>query len=256
VPQDNFAELAEEARRIAAENARLLERLAGEERRFRLISRGVLRVQEAERGRISRELHDGVGQCLTALKLQLDLTLLAARAEAPALAERLEELRELAEQALQEVRQIARLIRPQMLDELGLLPTLQWLTRSLGERSGIAIELVHAGLDERLDPDVETLAFRVVQEALTNVVRHSAAPSASVSLAQAGGRLKLSVSDSGKGFDPAGVPAGDAGAGFGLKGMRDRVQLLGGHFAVTSSAGAGTRIEAEVPTAPPRETLR
>lgn len=240
--------IAAEAARITAEYARLLERLAEGERRFRTISRGVVRVQEAERSRISRELHDGVGQSLTALKMQLELLEQDARAAGSPLTKRLADLLSLADGALQEVRQISRLIRPQMLDELGLLPTLQWLTRTFGERTGIAIALVHHGIEERLDPDVETLAFRVVQEALTNVAKHAAAPSAEVRLHRSGGRLALAIEDRGSGFDAQSVlTSGDEERTFGLRGMRDRVQLLGGRFAIASTPGEGTRVDVEVP---------
>ncbi len=240
--------IAAEVARITAENARLLERLAEGERRFRTISRGVVRVQEAERGRISRELHDGVGQSLTALKMQLELLEQDAHAASSPLAKRLADLRSLADGALQEVRQISRLIRPQMLDELGLLPTLQWLTRTFGERTGMAIGLVHDGLEARLDPEVETLVFRVVQEALTNVAKHAAAPSAEVRLSRSGARLGLAIEDRGKGFDAGAVLAsGDEERTFGLRGMRDRVQLLGGRFSIASTAGKGTRVDVEVP---------
>ena len=146
---DSLREIAQEVARITSENARLLQRLGEGEKRFRLISRGILRVQEAERGRISRELHDGLGQSLTALKMQLQLLELSAVREQSALSPRLAELREMADRSLQEVRQISHLLRPQMLDELGLLPTLRWLARTFQQRTGIEVELVSEGIDER-----------------------------------------------------------------------------------------------------------
>ena len=243
--------IAQEVARITAENARLLQRLGEGEKRFRLISRGILRVQEAERGRISRDLHDGVGQSLTALKVQLQLLELSAVQEHSALSPRLAELREMADRSLQEVRQISHLLRPQMLDELGLLPTLRWLARTFQQRTGVVVELSSEGIEEQADPDVENLVFRLVQEALTNVAKHAGAPTARVHLARVGDRLFLTVEDHGAGFDAAGfLRSTDEERGFGLRGMRDRVHLFAGRFTVKSQPGEGTTIEIEVPLEP------
>ena len=242
-----MTDIAVEVSRIAAENARLLARLAAGEQRFRSISRGVLKVQEAERGRISRELHDGVGQSLTALRIQLEL--LEHDTPPGPLRARVGDLRGLAEQSLQDVRQMSHLLRPQMLDELGLMPTLRWLARTFGQRTGVAVELAAEGVGDRLDPEMDSLVFRVVQEALTNVAKHARAASARVRLALQGSRLHLSVEDQGQGFDAETASA--AGEGFGLRGMRDRVQLFGGRFTVRSRPGEGTAIQAELPLGRP-----
>ncbi len=237
--------IAEELGRLAAENARLIERLTDSERRFRLISRGVLRVQEAERGRISRELHDGVGQALTAIKLQLEL--LERDAAAP-VADRLSELRELADRTLQDVRQISRLLRPPILDDLGLIPTLRWLARTFGEGAGLTVDVETELDEERLDPDVETLLFRATQEALTNAAKHARAASARVSLARTPRGVRLLVRDDGVGFEAdALLQTDDQHRGFGLRGLRDRVQLFGGRFALRAASGSGTTVEVEVP---------
>ncbi|HSE64057.1 MAG TPA: histidine kinase, partial [Thermoanaerobaculia bacterium] len=171
---DRLDRIAEQLSRITSENARLLERVAESERRFRRISRGVLRLQEEERGRISRDLHDGIGQLLTALKIQLEL-LEREAAAIPSLAGRVAGARELADTALTEVRQLSHVLRPQMLDDLGLEPTLRWLARTFQKRTGIAVDLVFEGAEGRSDADIETLVYRIVQEALTNVARHSSA---------------------------------------------------------------------------------
>jgi signal transduction histidine kinase len=243
-------EIAQELAGIRAENARLLQRLADGEKRLRLLSRGVLRAQEAERARISRDLHDGVGQALTALKMQLDLLQQAAREQGTGtgeLATRLLGLAELAEKTLDDVRQISRLIRPQMLDELGLVPTLRWLGRSFGKR-GLEVELLHEGLEARLGDEHETLVFRVVQEALSNAAKHARASRVGVRLARRGGELTLRVEDDGAGFEVAAVLASqDQDRSFGLRAMRDRVQLLGGRFSLRSAPGSGTAIDVCVP---------
>jgi two-component system sensor histidine kinase UhpB len=239
--------IARDVARVTEENGRLLARLGEGERRFRLISRGILRIQEAERGRISRELHDGVGQSLTALKMMLEMLVRDAAGDA-ALASRLAALRDIADRSLQDVRQISRLLRPQMLDELGLVPTLRWLARTTQEGAGLAVELTVEGMDERVGPELETAVYRLAQEALANTARHSGASRAELSLRRSGDRLFLAVRDSGAGFDPARALSGeDDAAGGGLRGMRDRVLLFGGRFDVRSAPGRGTAIEAVLP---------
>jgi two-component system, NarL family, sensor kinase len=247
---DRAREIAEQVAQIRAENARLLERLADSERRFRRISRGVLRMQEEERARVSRDLHDGIGQSLTALKIQLALLEQEAGREDSELSPRIASARELAESCLSEVRQLAHLLRPQMLDELGLVPTLRWLVRTMRQRTGIDVILECNGFEERLDPDRETLLYRISQEALTNVARHAGAPSAVVRLEKRGGRLLLRIEDQGAGFDANAVlTAGDEDRGFGVRAMRDRVHFFHGRFAIRSAPGKGTTVEADIPVA-------
>jgi signal transduction histidine kinase len=242
---DRLTEIAETVARIASENARLLQRLAENEHRFRRISMGVLRAQEAERRRISYELHDGVGQSLTALKIQLDLL---AQTPGEAIGGSIEQLRSLANLALQDVRQLSRLLRPHMLDDLGLLPTLRWLFRSFEQSSGIHVEFQHDGMDRRFDPDLETLVFRIIQEAVTNSAKHARTGSIEVRALATASRVFLTVQDLGVGFDAEAIldPASRNG-GFGIRGIRDRVALFGGRFSLHSEPGAGTLIEVEVP---------
>jgi signal transduction histidine kinase len=238
-----LAEIAGRVARIAAENSRLVQRFAHHEQRFRRLSRGVLRSQEAERRRISRELHDGVGQALTALKIQLDL-LAEANGGSPAL----DDVRRLAAAALDDVRQLSRLLRPHMLDDVGLLPTLLWFFRGVEKTTPMRIEFVHQGLDRRLDPDAETLAYRIVQEAVTNAIKHSGAPAMQVRARATPSRLFLTVQDRGVGFDPAVVlDAHDGAEGIGLRGMQDRAELCGARLTIYSAPGAGTLIDVEVP---------
>src|SRR5262245_3214281 len=242
-----MSEIAAELARIRSENARLLQRLSEGEQRFRLISKGVLRVQEAERGRIARDLHDGVGQTLTALKMQIEL-LEKAAAEGAALGRTFAELKEIADRSLQEVRQISHLLRPQMLDDLGLVPTLRWLARSFRQRTDLEVDLRVEGLETRVEPDLETLVYRVAQEALTNVARHAAASAARLDVQRVPGKLSMSVRDNGVGFDVAQLfGSEERDRGFGLHGMRDRVQLFSGRFGLRSSPGEGTVVEIEIP---------
>jgi signal transduction histidine kinase len=245
---DRARDIAEQVERIRTENSRLLQRLADSERGFRRISRGVLRAQEEERARVSRDLHDGIGQSLTALKIQLALLEQEAARVASPLASRIESARQLAESCLTEVRQLAYLVRPQMLDELGLLPTLRWLVRTMRQRTGIDVTLESTGFDERLDPDRETLVYRLAQEALTNVARHAGASSATLRLEKRGNRLVVQVEDRGTGFDAeALMQAREEERGFGIRGMRDRVHFFQGLFTIRSTPGAGTTVQVEIP---------
>jgi two-component system sensor histidine kinase UhpB len=196
------------------------------------------------------ELHDGIGQTLTALKNQLVLLRTPGRAGARPTEDVLDELIETTSQALDEMRNLARFLRPAVLDDLGLEPALRWLARNAAQRFSLDVELDVAGLSERLDPEVETLAFRVVQEALTNVARHSGSQRARVEAARESLGFRARVSDEGRGFDPSASLAGEAGeAGVGLRGMKDRVELFGGTLRVDSEPGRGTTIEIRVPLA-------
>lgn len=246
----------ERLRGIHRENELLFQRLVDGEQRFRALARAVWEVQEEERRRVARELHDGLGQTLTALKIRLERT--AGRdAVPPELADELVTGVELAARALDEARRLAHLLRPQVLDDLGLFPALRWLARTLGEWTGFRVELRLEPEDRpeadgrnagRLDPEVETLAFRVVQEGLTNAMKHSGAGAAEVRVERSPDRLRLRVSDRGEGFDVREALEGSGtSAGFGLRGMRERVELAGGRFELRSGEGEGTRLEAELP---------
>jgi signal transduction histidine kinase len=245
------AGIAEQVAGIASENARLFRLLAQNEARWRSVSMRIVRVQEAERGRISRDLHDSIGQRLTALRIQLDLLHETMTAEANPLSARVAALRELADRSLQEVRGLSRVLRPQMLDDLGLVPTLRWLFREFHKSANIEVDFADRSGGLPIDQDVATLIYRIAQEALTNVVKHAHAASVQVRLDVAATRLVLAIADSGTGFDPRAVLASSNGSeGFGLRSMRDRVQLLGGQFIVHSAPGEGTRIEIDVPLNP------
>ena len=244
---DRLERIALQVARIKSENARLVERVAESERRFRRISLGVLRLQEEERSRISRDLHDGIGQLLTALKIQLELLEREAKTF-PEMLSRVESARELSETALAEVRQLSHLLRPQMLDELGLESTLRWLARTFQKRTGIAVEVAFEGAERRGNADVETLVYRIVQEALTNVAKHSGASAATVTLRREPDRLSVRVEDRGAGFRPQETLSGkDEERGFGVRAMRDRVEFVLGRFSLRSAPGEGTAVEAEIP---------
>jgi two-component system sensor histidine kinase UhpB len=219
--------------------ARLLERLEANEREFRRLGRSVLRVQEDERRRLARDLHDGVGQNLTALKHRL--VGLRDVATDPALRDALDAAVALCSDTLEDTRELSRLLRPTILDDLGLEPALRWLGRSIGEAAGIAIAVEIEPLPP-IDGERETLLFRIAQEALNNIAKHAKARSVLLRLVERDSQLQLQVVDDGVGFDPS-VRAG----GSGLSGMRERLQLFRGRVELHSAPGNGTRLRAVVP---------
>lgn len=255
-PPETMREIVDRVRRITRENERLFQRLIEGENRFRGLAKAVWKVQEDERRRLARELHDGLGQTLTALKNQLERLERKAAAEdggaaaAGEIQAGLADSVELARGALNETRELSRLLRPPVLDDLGLLPALAWLARTLEQRTGLAVTVGTEGVDGRLEPDLETLVFRLVQEALTNVLKHAGTAAAEVRLARRGGTLELRVADAGAGFDAAALLDREEGArGTGLRSMRDRVELFGGRLEVWSAPGRGTTVAVVLPLA-------
>lgn len=214
--------------------------LAASEARLQSLSRRLLEVQEHERRFLACELHDEVGQLLTGLGLQLEM---AARAPAGEVRARLAEAQGVVRDLTRHVRDLSLRLRPTMLDDLGLVPALVWLVDRVAASSGVQVALEHWGVDGGLPTDVATAAYRIVQEALTNVVRHAGVKEANVSVGCADGLLGIAISDHGAGFDPM---SGGARTG-GLSGMRERAELLGGEFAVTSALGRGTRVSVHLP---------
>ena len=208
----------------------MIDRLENERRDS---ARRALAAQEGERARIARELHDEIGQALTAVVLQLER---AARRTEPPVRGEVEEAREAVRGSLEEVREIARRLRPEALDDLGLGSALAALTVDVSRRTGLRIERrIEPGLPA-LAPEEELVVYRVAQEGLTNVARHADAQHAWVTLGGRDGRVSLEVRDDGRGFDPR------MGAGAGLRGMRERALLVGAELAVDSRTGEGTAV--------------
>lgn len=225
----------------ASRYEQLLGRVEANEREFRRLGRSVLRVQEDERRRLARELHDGVGQNLTALKHRL-AQLRDALGDAPdALRDGLDAAIGLCADTLEDTRELSRLLRPTILDDLGLEPALRWLGRSVGASAGMAVAVEVEPLPD-LDEERQTLLFRIAQEALNNIAKHAQARSVLLRLVERDGRLQLQIVDDGVGFDPALRPSGS-----GLSGMRERLRLFEGALEVHSAPGHGTRIRAVVP---------
>jgi signal transduction histidine kinase len=200
----------------------------------------IVTAQESERRRMARELHDETGQALSSILLGLRRLDDSLGEEGRA---QVAELRDLVVETLHDVRRLAVELRPKALDDFGLVAALERLTDSFGEQTGIAIDFESALPDGRLSPDVETALYRIVQEALTNVVKHAKARHVSVLLTRRDGAVAALIEDDGTGFDPSAV--GDSS--FGLVGMRERIELLDGRLRVESRPGAGATLVVEVP---------
>jgi two-component system, NarL family, sensor histidine kinase UhpB len=197
-------------------------------------ARRALAAQERERRRIARELHDEVGQALTAVVLLLDR---AGRSDGPEREDGVAEAREAVRASLEEVRGIARRLRPEALDDLGLRSALAALTNDVTRRTGLRVERRIAPGLPPLDPEEELVVYRVAQEALTNIVRHAEVPHAELVLAVRDGRVELRVSDAGAGFEPDRAPDGT-----GLLGMRERALLIAAELEVRSVVAEGTSV--------------
>ena len=210
--------------------------------RLKVLSRRLMEVQEAERRKIALELHDEIGQVLTGLKLTLEM---GSRLPAQQVGSTLEQVRGLVNDLMARVRKLSLDLRPAMLDDLGLLPTLLWHIEHYTAQTRVRVNFKHSGLEKRrFAPEVETAAYRLVQEALTNVARHAQAAEVTVRISTHRQTLLIEIEDNGRGFDVESVMM--AGETTGFAGMRERVVLLEGQFTVESQPGAGTRLIAEL----------
>lgn len=222
--------------------------------RLRILSRRLMEIQELERRAIARDLHDEIGQALTAIRLNLrELRELAVGLDAE---KQFADSLEILDQVLRHVRSLALDLRPSLLDELGLVPALRWYVGRQADRAGWEVEFCADGVTTRPPPDVEIACFRVAQEALTNAARHAEAKKVEVRLEMNQQGLTLIVRDDGKGFDPLVIRSGAlAGTSIGLSGMEERVKLAGGQIMIQSAAAMGTEIRASFPARAEQEGI-
>jgi signal transduction histidine kinase len=233
---------------LALDNARLYQGEQETRASLRQLSQRLMEAQEAERRRLAFELHDEVGQSLTALKLNLELA--EALASRPA-AGKLVDCIQLADQVLKQVRGLSLDLRPSLLDDLGLSAAVRWYVAQQAERAGIVARVTAEIGEERLPAAIETACFRLVQEAVTNVLRHAHASRLFVDAHRREDRIELSIEDDGAGFDVAAARRGVyAGRSLGLLSMEERVSLVAGELVVDSAPGRGTRIHVSCPLVP------
>ena len=227
-----------DVRALAGAFNEMLDRLENERRES---ARQALMVQEGERQRVARELHDEVGQTLTAMMLQIE----SLGAKIPGeLRDELDELRETARLGAEDVRRIAVRLRPEALEHLGLQSALSSLATSFGEHAGVHVER-RLERTPPLSPEQELVIYRVAQEALTNVARHAQATTTELSLARANGEITLRVRDDGRG-----LPTSAASSSTGIRGMRERAMLIGAELSIGAPAAGGTEVVLRVPVEP------
>jgi len=236
--------------RVLERTRELQDRIARQERAeqaLRGLSWRLLQTQDQERRRIARELHDSTGQSLAVLTMNLSKLGEEAYALSPELSSQLIENEKIARAVSDELRTTSYLLHPPLLDEMGLQAGLRWYIEGFKERSNIKVSLDLPENLERLPPDLELMIFRVVQECLTNIHRHSESPTAAIFLCNSSGKLVLEIRDEGKGMSPEKLAAttGPGTAGVGLRGMRERVRAFGGELEIVSD-GHGTMVRAVI----------
>jgi PAS domain S-box-containing protein len=213
---------------------------------LRRLSSRLMTLQDEERRRIAREIHDGLGQELAAAKMILDGVL--SKDSSPSMRRASADASELVDRAIKQVRTISHLLHPPLLDEVGLISALRWYLEGLSDRSGIEVKLEVEPSDlNRLRPELETAIFRIIQEALTNMFRHSGARNGRVSLIETNGRVAVTVRDDGKGIEERVIQLRPESVGVGIGGMRQRVKELGGSLRL-ANANPGTIVEVVIPS--------
>jgi signal transduction histidine kinase len=212
------------------------------EQLMRQLSQQLVAAQEEERKNLSRELHDHVGQMLTALRMELGRIDRLRSASDSRVAGAVKESRQLVDDMVRTVRDLALGLRPSMLDDFGLEPALEWHVRDVGRRFGVAVDLAVDGDLEQLSEQHRTCVYRAVQEALTNCVRHARASHITVAVSRLADNLTVTVADNGDGFD-----ASKRDSGLGLRGIEERVRELGGLLSIKSAPGAGTTLTMKMP---------
>ena len=227
---------------------RLRHQMARDEESTRTLHRlssQLINAQEEERRSIARELHDEVGQVLTAIKVELAVAQRAIEADGGR-PQVLQDARSIADGALHTVRDLSHLLHPPLLDDLGLPAAIEWYLRGFSKRHDIRVDLLHDPMPERLTPETEAAAYRIVQEALTNVAKHAHATVCRVYVQRLPNTVLITIEDDGAGFDPT-QAAQAADRGLGLIGIRERASHLQGTLRLESAPGKGTRLTVELP---------
>jgi len=216
---------------------------------LRHLSREVLRAQEEERKRISRELHDVIAQTLTGINVRLAGLKANATVNTKELQRNITRTQQLVEQSVNIVHRFARELRPTVLDDVGLIPALHTFMKSFREETGIHVSLSAFAAVEHVNGEKRTVLYRVVQEALTNVARHARASRVEVRIQKLDDAVCIKIEDDGKGFPAERVLRSKKQIRLGLLGMRERVEMVNGNFTVESTPGKGTTIQAQIPLA-------
>jgi len=240
--------LAEEALKESERHyGQLLEQSRQMQEQLRLLSRQLLSAQEEERKKISRELHDVIAQTLTTINVRLAALKKEAALNTKGLERSIARTQQLVEHSVDIVHRFARELRPTVLDDLGLIPALHTYMKSFREQTGIHVSLSAFAELEQVNGDKRTVLYRVAQEALTNVARHAQASHAEVRIQKLEGAVCMKIKDNGRGFQEQRVLRAEKGNRLGLLGMKERLEMVGGDFTVTSAPGKGTTVRAQIP---------
>ena len=241
---ENGAKLLTVILRDVTERVRAEEELRQSQKDLRELAAATHTIREQEQRRVAREIHDELGQSLTALKMDVAWMLGNLTAGSPSLSDKLEAMQAQLDATVVATRRISADLRPLMLDDLGLVPAAEWLAQSFSERTGIPCELQIRPPDIELAEPHASALYRILQESLTNVARHAKASRVDVTLERADGALLLTVRDDGQGFRPAESRTHKT---YGLLGLRERTVLLGGEASVSSEPGRGTTVKVRIP---------
>lgn len=231
---------------LAIQNVRLFQSVNEQRERLRALSASLVKAQEEERRRIARELHDEAGQLLTGLQIALEMDSRSAASPHS----HLSDAQETVGQLIDQIQNLSLELRPRALDDLGLVPALLEHFERYTRQTGIRVRFEHRGADRRFPPEVETTAYRVIQEGLTNAARHADVAEVGVHAWVEAGTLGVQIEDEGKGFEVQATIAAHATAG--LRGMQERAALLGGQLTIESALGQGTQVTVELPIVPGR----
>ena len=225
----------------------LLERSRRMQEHLRRLSHEILSAQEEERRAISRELHDEIGQTLTAIKVKLVTLNKEATINAADLKKKIASTQRLVQRSMNTVHRFARNLRPPLLDDLGLIPALHSFMKGFTRRTGVRVHFATFAAVEKLDGDKRTVLYRVAQEALTNVAKHAEASLVKVTIQREQGVVLLEIQDNGKSFEVQSVLLAKKITRLGLLGMRERVEMVGGRFEIESTPRRGTMVRARIP---------
>jgi len=249
--------IAENSLRNSEKSTReLLKKSQDMQQEMRLLSRRLLSVQEEERKRISRELHDVVAQTLTGINVQLSSLTMQSTADAESLETKIASTQRLVEESVETVHRFARDLRPTVLDDLGLVPAIRSYLKLFTQQSGIAVEFGASMSVDELSGDQRTALYRVMQEAVTNISRHAEASQGRVSLKKLGASVCLEIRDDGLGFSEIERGVEVIAKRLGLVGMRERIEMVGGRFSVKSQPGKGTNVRVTIPQAGTKRSKR
>jgi PAS domain S-box-containing protein len=226
---------------MAIANASSFEQVRSSRERQQFLARKLVKVQEDERRSLARELHDEIGQMLTGLQFTIKSSMSQSNEDQR---NKLDQAQIIISAIISQIRELSINLRPSLLDDLGILPTLEWYFSRYEAKTGIEVDFQHENLEQRFNTDLETAAFRIVQEALTNVARYSESVTVNVRMIVRDSMMQIEVRDEGRGFDPAALGRNQS---LGIEGMRERAYVLGGLLDIQSEPGKGTRVQASLP---------